>query len=502
MNKFQLFKTLRTHNSLADKRNPAVTQNKVAKVFLWIGAAFILLYLIGFAIMFALIANESHSTTASELIFGIAPFILALDFFFRFIAQQTPSQQIKPYILLPISRYTCIDCFIANSLLSVGNLTWFAMLIPYSIMSIVFSEGIGVTLGCLAGFYVLILINSQWYMLARSLINRHIAWWVLPLIVYALIFLPAYAWKGADMAKCCQFYADGGYLLATWKPLPWLFLFAVLAILIYINRRLQYRFVYAELSRTETTKLHHVSQFKMFDRFEETGEYLKLEVKSIMRNKNIKKGFIFATVAVALLSFAISFSDIYNNMVVFWCIYNFAIYGAMILVKVMCHEGNYIECLMVRQENIVSLLRAKYYFYTALLLLPLLLMLPMVVTGKCSLMMLLAVMVFTAGFLYFLFFQMAVYNKQTIPLNSKFVGKGSMETNYLQLLVEILVFAVPLILISVLKLVIGETPTYLVLMAIGFAFIATHKLWIRNIYRRMMKRKYENLEGFRSTISN
>ena len=167
-------------------------------------------------------------------------------------------------------------------------------------------------------------------------------------------------------------------------------------------------------------------------------------------------------------------------MVVFWCIYNFAIYGAMILVKVMCHEGNYIECLMVRQENIVSLLRTKYYFYTALLMLPLLLMLPMVVTGKCSLMMLLAVMVFTAGFLYFLFFQMAVYNKQTIPLNSKFVGKGSMETNYLQLLVEILVFAVPLILISVLKLVIGETPTYLVLMAIGFAFIATHKLWIRN----------------------
>ena len=499
MNKLQLFKALRAHNRLADKRNPAFTQNKIAKIFLWIGIAVTLLYLVFFAVMFSLIANESHSTTASELMFGMAPFILSLDFFFRFIAQQTPSQQIKPYILLPIPRYACIDCFIANSLLNIGNLTWFAMLIPYCIMSVVFAEGIWVALGFLIGFYVLLLINSQWYMLARSLINRHIVWWLLPAAVYAILFSPAYIGKGADMANCCQFYADCGYSLAYWEPLAWCLVLLVLAALILVNRRMQYRFVYNELSRSETTKLHHVSQFKMFDRFKGIGEYLKIEVKSILRNKNIKKGFIFSTLLVLSFSLLISFTEAYNNMVVFWCIYNFAIYGMMILTKVMCHEGNYIECLMVRHENIMSLLRAKYYFYAALLLVPFLLMLPMVIMGKCSLLMIVSLMVFTAGFLYFLFFQMAVYNKQTIPLNSKFIGKGNMETNYLQIVVEIFVFVIPLVLISVLKLFIGEISTYITLIAIGGVFIVTHKLWIRNIYRRMMARKYENLEGFRST---
>ena len=501
MNKLQFFKTLRTHAKLAERRNPALTQNKVAKVFLWISIAFILLYLMAIAVIFSLAANKSHSATASELMYCIIPFILVIDFFFRFLAQQTPSQQIKPYTLIPISRYACIDSFIANSLFSLGNLTWFAMLIPYAIMSVIFPEGIWITLGFLIGFYLLVLINSQWYMLVRSLINHRIWWWILPIIVYAIIFSPIYIGSNAGFNTFCEIYADWGYSLSCWKPLIWIILLVILAILIYTNRHLQYRFVYDELSKTEHTKLHHVSQFNMFNRFHEMGEYLKLEVKSIMRNKNIRKGFIFATSIVLVLSLLISFTDIYDNMVVFWCIYNFAIYGAMILVKIMCHEGNYIECLMVRQENIMSLLRAKYYFYMALLILPFILMLPTAIVGKCSLLMLLSMMFFTAGFLYFLFFQMAVYNKQTIPLNSKFIGKGSMETNYLQIVVEIAVFAVPLLFISLMKVVVGETITYVTLMVVGILFIATHKLWIRNIYKRMMLRKYVNLESFRSTAS-
>ena len=76
-----------------------------------------------------------------------------------------------------------------------------------------------------------------------------------------------------------------------------------------------------------------------------------------------------------------------------------------------------------------------------------------------------------------------------------------METNYLQIVVEIAVFAVPLLFISLMKVVVGETITYVILMVVGILFIATHKLWIRNIYKRMMLRKYVNLESFRSTAS-
>lgn len=169
------------------------------------------------------------------------------------------------------------------------------------------------------------------------------------------------------------------------------------------------------------------------------------------------------------------------------------------LLKIMCNEGNYFDCLMVRHENILSLLRAKYIIYSVMLFFPLLLMLPTVFSGKWSLMMLISLAVFTAGFQYFILFQMAIYNKQTIPLNTKFISKGGMENNYFQVVAELIVFVLPITLISILQVFVDRNTSYFILFLIGFPFIATHKLWLKNIYRRFMKRRYVNIESFRAT---
>ena len=243
-----------------------------------------------------------------------------------------------------------------------------------------------------------------------------------------------------------------------------------------------------------------MTQLSQFERFGEVGEYLKLEVKSIMRNKNIRKAFISANILILLFSLAISFTDIYDGgMTKFLAVYNFAIYGAMLLVKTMCYEGNYIDCLMVHKENILQLLKAKYFLYTALLLLPMVLMLPTVFMGKCSLLMLIGIMLMVGGPVHACFLYLAIINKQTIPLNTKFIGKGTMETNFLQIAVEIGAFLLPLVLLNIFPLVFGDIGGALALMAIGLLFILTYRVWLRDIYRRMMKRRYENLEGFHAT---
>ena len=219
-----------------------------------------------------------------------------------------------------------------------------------------------------------------------------------------------------------------------------------------------------------------------------------------MRNKNIRKGFITANMVILMFSLLISFTDVYGSgMTKFLAVYNFAIYGAIVLVKVMCYEGNYIDCLMVHKENIISLLRAKYIIYSVLLIIPLLLMLPTVFMDKCSLSMLIALMLLTAGPVHASFLYMAIINKQTIPLNTKFIGKGSIETNFLQVVVEIAAFTLPLLLLNFVPLLFGETMGSFVLMGIGILFIATERYWIGDIYRRLMRRRYENMESFRST---
>ena len=39
----------------------------------------------------------------------------------------------------------------------------------------------------------------------------------------------------------------------------------------------------------------------------------------------------------------------------------------------------------------------------------------------------------------------------------------------------------------------------IVVLAIGIAFTLAHPLWLRNVYKRFMKRRYVNMEGFRAS---
>jgi hypothetical protein len=50
-----------------------------------------------------------------------------------------------------------------------------------------------------------------------------------------------------------------------------------------------------------------------------------------------------------------------------------------------------------------------------------------------------------------------------------------------------------------LQAIFSDNVAYWVLILIGLAFTLTEPYWMRNIYRRMMKRRYDNLEGFHAT---
>jgi hypothetical protein len=185
-------------------------------------------------------------------------------------------------------------------------------------------------------------------------------------------------------------------------------------------------------------------------------------------------------------------------MLNFWCFYCFGLYGMTALVKIMGPEGNYIDLLMTHRENILSLLKAKYYFHVAILVVPFLLMIPAMIEGKFSLLMMVAYFLLSSGLLYFTLFQLAVYNKQTVPLNVKMTGKNNVE-NGIQFVIQMVAMFSPLVLVSVFIFLFNETTAYVVLAIIGLIFTLTHPIWLRHIYKRMMRRKYANLEGFHAS---
>ncbi len=498
ISRFSLFKTLRRHKKLSEKRSAVYEQNKAAKIGIYILSGFVIGYMIFISVLLSLIANSSTTNMPTEFLFGLLPFILVADFLFRFLAQQTPAQLIKPYLLLPIPKYVCVENFILTSMVSENNLIWLAITVPYAIMSILFSSGIWAAIGFLVGFQLIVVINSQNYMLWRTLITRNILWWIAPIVLYGCLFLP---WVIKNFDYMFNMFGSIGEELATWSPLGYLALILILTLYFFINRYVQYHFTILDTTNNGNTKLKTVSEFKQLDRFGQVGEYIKLEIKSIMRNKNMRNSFLYSVIFTIFLSVMISYTDIYDDAFSskFFIVYVFIINGGMLLVRIMGAEGNYIECLLTHKENILQLLHAKYYFYAALLLLPFIIMLPTVFMGKYNILMLISMMFFAAGPIFCVFMQMAVWNKQTVPLNSKLVSKSNVNTNWFAVGAEMAAMFAPVIILSILGIFFSDIVTYCIMLAIGLLFIATRNIWMRNIYNRFMANRYENIECFRET---
>jgi len=245
-------------------------------------------------------------------------------------------------------------------------------------------------------------------------------------------------------------------------------------------------------------EIKSATQMNFLNRYGKVGEYLKLELKLRLRNKQVRLAFFMLLGTMVLLSGILDFTDIYDGgfMVSFICLYDYIVPGLGTLVTLMCYEGNYMDGLMSRRESVYDLLKAKYYFHLMLLVVPMVLLIPSMVMGKIGLAMNIGYLFFTAGVLYPLLFQTAVYNKETIPLNRKITGK---QANVMQNVVSLAVLFIPIGLERLCVLLLGETWGCLPLVLVGAAGVATHRIWLRNLYRRLMQRRYINMEGFRAS---
>ncbi len=490
-----IFTELYKHGRLAARRHPMYERNKIAKILGYVMAAVWACYLIRTGVKLALelentLPNREAYYITNLILWGA---ILFLDFLLRFPLQRMPTQEIKPYLLLPVKRKTIINFLLLRSGLSVFNLIWLFFFVPFACLAFPSLFGIQGTVFYFIGVYLLIIANNYWCLLCRTLINERIWWAALPLVVYAAAVSFAFLFHSSPFFKSI----GGGYLEG--NILHFLTTILAIAALWGINHKLISSLTYKETAATGDSKIKRVSEYRFLERFGEIGEYMRLELKMVARNKNCKAQFRSLFLMVVMFSLMLSFSSIYDSGVLYVmiCAYNFSAFGPLILSRVMSYEGNYLDGLMVRQASIAALLKAKYYTYSIGEVLLFLLMLPAVITGKLSLLGAFAWFFYTIGFTYFCAFQLVVSNRQTLPLNEKVTSRQS--NNGTLIVVNLLMIGVPMLLYTALNELRGETFAYLVMLTIGIGFTLTSPLWIRNVYQRFMKRRYRNMEGFRDS---
>lgn len=304
-----IFNELRKHGKLAARRHPMYEKNKIAKALGYIMAVFWAGYLIFFGITFAFAFADMAPNREPYQVMnaGALVFILAIDFLLRIPFQKTPTQEVKPYLLLPVKRNRIIDFLLIRSGLSLFNLVWMFLFVPFSFLTITKFFGLWGALTYLIGIWLLILVNNYWYLLCRTLINERIWWILLPIVVYAgigcLLFIPKDSFLFYFFMDLGDGYIEGSILYFIGTLL-------VIVLLWYINRRIMSGLIYVELAKVDDVQIKHVSEYKFFERYGEIGEYMRLELKMLLRNRRCKSSLRSIAIIVVAFSLALSFSSV------------------------------------------------------------------------------------------------------------------------------------------------------------------------------------------------
>lgn len=108
-----------------------------------------------------------------------------------------------------------------------------------------------------------------------------------------------------------------------------------------------------------------------------------------------------------------------------------------------------------------------------------------------------SVFFYTIGFLFFLMFQNAVYNKSYFnhAESGMFNWKG---TSGNMLMVTMIAMFLPIILVIIISGIFSRPVANYFMLITGLLFTLTSNIWLKWTYNRFLKRKYKNMEGFRS----
>jgi len=502
---WKLYRLIDKCKGLGEKRHPMFMQTKAMKWFGYVMATFWASYLLFFGVVLGN-ALDGGATEGFDIVNGGLIFALILDFLVRLMLVDTPAQEVKQFKLLPISTNFLLNVFMIRRATTLFNLIWLFFYVPFGLIQIPHYYGL---MGCVSWCFALWLIfvaHSYWYLLWRTLLNRNMLFTIVPLAIYAIV-----AYLGVIDDEYTQmiwgkdnvqplFYAClwAGRWAMQMNPLAFVIPIGLTIPMYLLNLYIQRNIIYTEIAEAQAAKVKS-REMAFLNRFGVIGEYIKLEIKSTMRNGVVRKQFIMGVVCMVMLSGLFAFTDIYDNMgfmKAYISMYCFGVLGVMTLTGVMTPEGNYIDGLMARKESVLLLLKAKYIYHLCMMIIPFLVFLSAVIMGKNSLWESVGCMLFTGGVVFPFLFQMAVYNDHTLDLNAKVTRQNG--SNKMQIVVSLLAMSIPMVLMYSLMVFVPEYEA-LGLIILGVIGIALHPLWLRNIYNRFMKNRYKNMDGFRNS---
>jgi hypothetical protein len=494
---------LRQHQWKSFRRNPLFERNLAVRIFMFIMFGFLALEFLALGFVFdKFLLKTGTYTLAIDVFNSILLYVFLADLVIKLFLKQNQSMQIAPYLTLPVKRSRLFDFLLLKEFGSFWNWYWLFLIVPFALKSVTPYYGLETAFLYILFFYLLCIAVSLIVNLIHSLISKNGWFYIAPVLLVALSLALPFLFN-VPTGDYTQRAGDG---LLNNHPLMWMGLIVFLASLWICNRTLMRTAVYSELQGEKTEKISSFSSLSFLDRFGAIGDFMNLEIKMILRSKRLKQ----QTILVALLCFWFFVMQLYipNNIyqradesgtfaMYLYCILTLGTLGLIMGQYIFTSESSFFDGLMVRRSSLFDLLQSKYILYSSYSLLITLLLLIPAIQGKLSILFLLSAFFYTIGPVFFLIFQNAVYNKTHFDLFDKGMMNWKGQSGNMIAITMITMF-IPILLILIIKVIWGQTTVCLFMLITGLLFTLTVKYWLASTYKRFLKRKYKNMEGFRN----
>ncbi len=172
-------------------------------------------------------------------------------------------------------------------------------------------------------------------------------------------------------------------------------------------------------------------------------------------------------------------------------------FGYIFLQYLFSWESSFFDFLMSKKFDMLKYLKSKYWIYSILSLVVFMVFLPLLSQSKTEIHIFLSALLYNSGFGYFLFFFLASYNRSRIDLEGN-VFFNYQGLNKVQFLALTIIFLLPLLLIFALSFIMTLTQSLLILNFLSLVpLLYQNRVW-QVIINQLLKRKYINLQGYRT----
>lgn len=473
---------------LSIKRSPLFESKLFSKLLSLIAFSifFINLITIGFyldVIFFKINPKQSPFDT----FYRVFLFLWVVDIIVKFLYKPNKYIDIQPYITLPIKQNKIFLLLFIKELFSGWNFIWVAILTPFFFKNFFVSAGL-ISTCLLIGFVYCISLTISIIIrfINIATIQKSFLYFLSPLFLTVII-----SYFGYEIAVSPHLFIDIKYLFLNYKLLITIIISASFLCLYFFFLKFTKQEIYSLFS-TKNKSISFI-EFNWFDPLGINGEIIKLCFKEIIRSQLIRSFFLSFIILIYYL-FLVNLNEVSYFLRVFLAVAPTIMLGNILGEFSFSSESTFFDRIMVAPKTPAYLLLIHKYIICVVFSAFFTIVSIVFYFNSVSPLFWIAIFFFEIGVLLFFIFQNAVYNKQRFDIMGPLRNISSL--NLTSLFATGLIIPMIGLVLLISWLTTEEIANYFML-GIGILFTFTSPLWIKNIYKRFLSRKFENIDGFR-----